>query len=107
MVYRGMVSSLDPQLFPGLEDSTPAGPDVPMSTTRGNPRIVTPKGLVGMVGFEPTTSCSRSMRTTKLSYIPMVKTRCVWQASNLRISRLRAGCCPRFSFRRIGGMYGI
>ena len=28
------------------------------------------KGLVGAVGFEPTTSCSRSRRATKLRYAP-------------------------------------
>lgn len=27
--------------------------------------------MVGMTGFEPATSCSRSKRTTKLCYIPM------------------------------------
>ena len=27
-------------------------------------------GVVGMAGFEPTTSASRTQRSTKLSYIP-------------------------------------
>ena len=27
--------------------------------------------MVGMTGFEPTTSCSRNKRTTKLCYIPI------------------------------------
>ncbi len=34
-------------------------------------------GLVGMAGFEPTTSASRTQRSTKLSHIP------IWRAVEL------------------------
>ena len=40
LVSSNRVSGLGPQLFPSWEDSTKAGPDVLMSTTPENPRVL-------------------------------------------------------------------
>ena len=37
--------------------------------------------MVGVAGFEPTTSCSRSRRATRLRYTPSTRWLSLWSAS--------------------------